>query len=51
MGLDGIDFGAKIAIIGATLAVIVAMRALERYAHIRARRRTQRAIDRVLLSS
>ncbi len=48
MAHGGIDVGTKIAIVGVAIAVVVVMRALERYAHIRARKRTQRAIDRTL---
>jgi hypothetical protein len=44
----GIDFGTKIAIVGGAIVLVVVMRALERYAHIRARKRTQRAIDRTI---
>jgi hypothetical protein len=47
MAYGGIDLGTKIAIVGVAVVGIVVMRALERYAHIRARKRTQRAIDRV----
>ena len=45
---DGIDLGTKIAIVGGAIVIVLVMRALERYAHIRARKRTQRAIDRTL---
>ena len=45
---DGIDLGTKIAIVGGAIVIVLVMRALERYAHIRARKRTRRAIDRTL---
>lgn len=47
MAYGGIDFGTKVAIVGVAIVAVVVMRALERYAHIRARKRTQQAIDRV----
>ena len=43
-----IDFGTKAAIVGGAIVVVVVMRAWERYAHMRARKRTRQAIDRVL---
>lgn len=48
MPLDAIDLGTKAAIVGAAIAIVLVIRAIERNAPTRARKRTRRALDRTL---